>query len=1139
MDNEEKKEPTSAPISSGGLAPPRKPSSNAKWYVVIVVLLVIASAFGVLAFYHPTAAQPAATELQAGLASAKTNQSATFYINATGSFKNVTVYYGDGTSQVINYNNNNTVVLHHTYMNPGNYYIMYTFNYGSSTSSGLVNVVVSNEVTNLNAAYRYVRVNPAASSTQFINNRSNIFTNDSHVATYLISNPYTYNFLNGVSSYMIVDQNYTLWHTNTSSSGKVMTTPVQSGEISYVYSPSSGVYQATTHDLVFTGLTYGLYQLEMNTTTGNVDPSMPISTTIVNTTMVNLTTGQSFVFVPNSMISANISGLNLLLSKTNLTVTSGTALNFTGATTLYATSTFTLNSTYMSSGATVTVTNETHASVAFTPGTPLNVSAGYTITTTGNVNFTFLMNASGETPAFGLNDTTTNLLISGNETTTAMGFNDATLASVQSSVNNISYAITLSGNNGAYDNYLGNYNTNTVLHTSYFQDFAVVPNAKQAATAGNQLLVNAELASGGPTTLDPQIGYFTVDSEVLQNTMQTLLMYNGTSVSSFLPQLATHVPSVSNGEINNNTATYTGVNQITGQPFGQVSLVPYQNYTFKVRANATWQDGTHVSAWDVYTTLVRDLLFMNASPGTGAFIFGEYYLPFPYASTGSFANITNNMTVDNSTNSITIHFQHAMTPQLVFQTLSQTSASYVVDAAWLAQHNDAITYSPAGFAAYAKTGNLGSYNTYVQENVMANGPYEVSYYLPGSEIVLTKNPDYVAPGPWYPAPSIANIVINWLASPTTQYLALKSGEAQIGNIPTSLWSEVQQMTSAGIMQQLNASPTLGIYFEAFNSWTNTTIAQNNGYQVNMPTHLFASVKVRKAFNYAFNLTNYLAYDVGNVTYNTPFGNAYQGMIPKGMSFFKSMSDLNATTNGQVPYYSIAMAKHYWNNFVNQTDYSSNFNMSGTHLTTGAVTWSNSLNEFLYNNHPLVINIFIPQGDPTDQAGMGGLAKILEDHVIIGATINVQVISYVQLYALFPIPTQNPMSLNWGGWAPDYPGPADYLLPMYLGTNTSTYMKPNGMEPWEIAPYNQSEANVLSSMIQEYQNGFNSSGTAQGAAFQQMNANGINLSLYITLYQTNAIPVISTALNGQVWLEYQSGVMTGANGVPMYNLAQYK
>ena len=88
---------------------------------------------------------------------------------------------------------------------------------------------------------------------------------------------------------------------------------------------------------------------------------------------------------------------------------------------------------------------------------------------------------------------------------------------------------------------------------------------------------------GGPYSFDPQIDYETVGYEVILNTMGTLLVYDGSSTTNFLPMLAASVPSTSNGGINANSTSYT----------------------FTIRSGEKFSNGDPITAYDIYVRYRR------------------------------------------------------------------------------------------------------------------------------------------------------------------------------------------------------------------------------------------------------------------------------------------------------------------------------------------------------------------------------------------------------------------------------------------------------------------------------------------------------------------------------------------------------
>ncbi len=406
-----------------------------------------------------------------------------------------------------------------------------------------------------------------------------------------------------------------------------------------------------------------------------------------------------------------------------------------------------------------------------------------------------------------------------------------------------------------------------VYSTQYFIDIPVFSGASEyVAPVSGQVFTNAELVPGGFTTLDPAIGYGITGYEVRTNIMMGLTVYNGSSSTQSLPGLAAYLPTIANGGINNNTKIYNATD-----PWGttyKVNILPYENYTFHIRSNATFQNGQPVTAWDVMYSLVRTILFNSGEPGTPGWIQSQYLLPGNYYNTNTFWNITQNITVDNATNNITFHFHEPMEPYLVFETMGdEVSSSLVTSASWLESHGAGITWNASGFEAYKAYGSAGSYNTYVQTHAMSDGPYEVDYYVPSSYVVLKVNPDYNSPGKWFPKPTIGTVIIDYISQPSTVYLELSSKASQAGGIPTSSWYEAQSLQSKGI-DKIYSFPTLTIHLSPFNANVDMAVLKTIDSSANMPSNLFTSLQVRKAFAYSYNYNYFL--NSWAIRFTTPY-----------------------------------------------------------------------------------------------------------------------------------------------------------------------------------------------------------------------------------------------------------------------------
>ena len=684
----------------------------------------------------------------------------------------------------------------------------------------------------------------------------------------------------------------------------------------------------------------------------------------------------------------------------------------------------------------------------------------------------------------------------------------------------ITYTAVVNATSGAV-------NSSTVVSTPYYTDIPVFATATLYSTtaAGSTTFVNAEAETGGYKTLDPAIEYDTVSYEIALNTEITLFGYNGSSSSNFFPYLAAYLPTTTNGGINTNWANYT-VNGPNG-PYN-VTIQPYENYTIHLRSNATFADGSSITAWDVAFSLTRLLLLDAGSPGTGGWINAQYLLPGDYFASNTFYNITQNITWSNATNNITIHYQLPMAPSLVFETLGFTSGVQILDAAWVQAHGGGIGWNAAGFANYTAHGNAGDYVSYLVNNIMASGPYMIDYTVPASETVLIANPAYNPPaGGNEPKPTINMIIIEYIGQESTRYLQLKSGYAFAAGIPTSDWYLVQGLQKSGTVNVYSFA-TISLFWYNINTNINETMLSSVYPQANVPQSFFDSVQVRRAFADSYDYAYYLAQQVGNAIYNESFGYGYTGMLPNGMFGYQSNATLQSA-GVSLPQYNLTYAKQNWTAFVN----SAYFAADGLTNTSSGV---------LYNVAVLNIPVFVFSADPVDVEGATTWGQNLAQ-VIPGIVITPVPTSFPTLLS-WQVTGQNPAPIYELGWAPDYPYPTDYMGPMAYPSMNSFYPGSNGFFPeWFNSTSNPvsgvpgmtAQYNNLTAMQDEYLNGsLTGNPTVALQNFHAMNEMLVNMTFYVYLFQEGGFWVINSHITGSTVSDYQENVMMGGGGDLMYN-----
>ena len=1174
MENQGNNEKTPAePQVTPGVVPPRRPSGSGKWIAVIVVLLVVIAALVVLTQYHPGGSS---AKVVTAADVATLNQPYNLTLQSNGVFKTLTVNWGDSHSQTFDYQGSNTVTMRHTFTSPGDYFISYAFNYGGSTFTNYQSLIPVHITASLSAVSPYESYGllqlQNETSAPIVNNTLifNPGTNLSFIAGYF-SQP-------GDGAHMVIGQTL-LVYLNGTLQNEI--------PLAYYYNQADGQYELAPSDAIQNiSLGTGYYTLGLQTTTAVPMTTTDVSTTVTNTTMLNYTAGSyvtygnattlnygtsvNYTNVPptltyemgstvqtNDTTNVTYTSANITYdNQTNLTlpfsnsITVGAGTNFTveagNATVAFINNGSAVNYT-SASGANTLKFNNTTASYILYKGNSYNFNQQTTfqvITTDPNVFFSanaksnFVYGSKAAVTMWNTNNQTYNA-------NSTLSYTNPATSVVYQTLTNTTITLEIPGvsaplNVGEIDPSQG------VYTTTYYYDVVAQANAKQyiAPTSGASF-TSAEVVAGGYTTLDPQIAFFTVDSEILINTMMPLVNYNGSSASSFVPAVASVVPSQANGGINAN----------------------FTNYTFHVRSNLKWQDGSSVTVYDAYYGLVRLMLFANAAPGTGSYLLGNYLLPFgANGFNTSYSAITHAITYDNKTSNITLHFLGPVATSVVFQLIAASEAD-PIDANWLIAHGDGIQFTPSGFVNYSATGNLANYNTYVQNHIMADGPYQVSYNLPGSQIVLTANPNFVSPGPFDPAPTIKTVSIQYFSQPSTAFLELKSGAAQsaTGLPATPYWPQIEGLAgvqntgvtsvSAHPSLQIKGFPTLGIYFFNFNLNTNTQMLNTLVHNENVPATLFVNPNVRKAFAYAFNYSNYLNTDIGNALYNTTFATGYAGMLPSGMLYNQSIAQLNELgyyhfanqANDGLANANLSAAKTYWSYFVNgfsNTTIHDNFGDMGLiQKTAGAPV--------TYKGNPLVIPIFVPLGDQPDTSAATTWGSVLSQ-LIPGASFPVVGVTYTQIFQTYAIAGGNPMPISWGGWAPDFVFPTDYQGSMSMPLNTSTYMGPASYNPWFLGGGNTSsssnlhnptmnltEQNFTYRMISAYNNATSATTAAlQQKWFQIVNGFIINQTMQVYLYQTYLYWTISSKIVGSDIVNYQENQLVGAGQELTYNLLNY-
>lgn len=1150
--------------NAGSIVPPKKASPGAKYLAVIIALIVIAGAFGFL--YATKAPSTPSTSVNESATLGNITQTLSvgqyynFTIKATGTFDNITVWWGDGSTTFLKYDNSTSVKVSHQYNSQGEYYILYQINYGSTTTNGLIPLSVgypSSSTNFVNLSYAFSQL--VANSTAPVSTNPALFGPGASL-TYQVSYSTPSN-----PSMMVVNLTVNVYQG---------TSLISSNAYPLVYSSGgSFVLPQGVIDLYLNNLATGYYTIQSYVTVGTL-ATTSVVVPVANTTTFSYSAGQKAFYnesgytLPNGSV-VNVFPTESLKNGSELTVYKGTNLTYnTAANVTYSTDanfTYTNNTylglsngTILKFGHKTSFIPETNTNVSYGSGSGVfNLTAGDTYnvtssnttkfldatnitvlnaTTIGISNNTYVNYAAGQSLEY-LNNTETTY-----NSNVSMVYNNMTnyvtyLNSGKVSVSTIITASTTVNTGTAVVNNVAN--QTTVSYTDVPIYSKVAPYSNSAKSLFFDALPNAV---GGYTTLDPAISFYTASNEILLNTLLQLDQYNGTSTTSFIPELAAYLPTTSNGGVNRNNYSYNYSNTYVKT---EVNVSAGENFTYHIRSGITDQFGHTITAYDVYFEIVRDMLFSTSSPGTGGYLIAGYFFK-NYSSPGftpTYQGIMPNLSYNNQTDNFTIHFFRPMPTTLVYQ-LFAASGTFVESATWLTQHGSGITFTPSGFQSYMAEGSGADYNTYVQNHIDANGPYQISLVSPAQFVILVANPNFHGL-PGYPAAQSAKTVeMQYTSSDSTAWLEFSSGQAQdVEGLPPTYWNQTLALEKAG-KAIISSFPTLSIYFYNYNLNIDTTLLHTVDKSANLPANFFLNHDVRLAFAYAYNYSYYFAEQIGNKAYNATFQVPYAGMLVPGLPDSQNISALQKA-GANVPVTDLVKAAHYWNEFFTSTGTDS-ANAMGIKGTSANPT---------YNGAPLDVPIFVLASDLADEAGASTWVQMLQTFIpgLDGGHQDVIQTSEVNIFLTYAIPQADPMPISWGGWAPDYPYPTDYLSAMFLPSSSSTYGNANSWNSSFVAGqttttygktvngvYSTSEALALNNLTKAYNNGVaNETNPAMAKYwFQKANELGVNMTIEVFLGQADQIWQQSSIVNLTGLQKYQENVMIGGGQELMYNYITY-
>jgi hypothetical protein len=173
-----------------------------------------------------------------------------------------------------------------------------------------------------------------------------------------------------------------------------------------------------------------------------------------------------------------------------------------------------------------------------------------------------------------------------------------------------------------------------------------------------------EVAPSGQTSEDPSVAYDSVSEEPILNVYQTLVAYNGSSTSTFLPELSTCVPGAKNGVLSTPSVSCQA---LYGQTLIKDNSAGEPRYwTFPIDPAARFYDEATGASWPVFPS---DVMF------TFARTMGFADLPGPYVLNGWIVS-QSLLSVGNPAWDGGIHYPFNNTPQGILGSMLVNDSAY-------------------------------------------------------------------------------------------------------------------------------------------------------------------------------------------------------------------------------------------------------------------------------------------------------------------------------------------------------------------------------------------------------------------------------------------------------------------------------
>ena len=347
--------------------------------------------------------------------------------------------------------------------------------------------------------------------------------------------------------------------------------------------------------------------------------------------------------------------------------------------------------------------------------------------------------------------------------------------------------------------------------------------ATALAQSGADTYVHQTLA-GGPVSLDPIRAYDTGSGLVLENVYETLYTYDSASIDEFVPSLATEYTTNEDGT----------------------------QYTFTLREGVPFHSGNTMSCKDVEYSYEYGLV-TAPSEGSTVYLMGNQLLgqneangadPEAYQEAVSWETISGAVECPDGPDGLTVQF-NLQAPDPAFIAIQAYTAFSVVDSQFAIENGmwDGTEETWTEWIGRDLT------QEFLHDNTSGTGAYQL-VESNDQQTILQAFPDY-----WDGAPSIQNVVFQYVEEQSSRILALQQGDADraLVNERTAL-VQIQGSEGVSVLEDPSWSPasvtTVFFNFD-IDTENNEDVGSGQLDGNGIPADFFADPNIRKGFAHLF------------------------------------------------------------------------------------------------------------------------------------------------------------------------------------------------------------------------------------------------------------------------------------------------